>query len=121
MNNKLELIRITFASKMEDICSQQTSQSSKYMSSEKYYEIIEKLEKIRNFPEKPKSQETYRLMKRYEIDSIIIDDIPTISLKKKGTDLRFLTIHQVYDAIYERYSSLGQPGRDRLWKDLKLK
>ena len=75
MNNKLELIRITFSSKMEDICSQQTSQSSKYMSSEKHYEIIEKLEKIRNFPEKPKSQETYRLMKRYEIDSIIIDDV----------------------------------------------
>lgn len=89
--------------------------NAQILTNEKYDLIIKLLQQISvDGAKKPKD---YKLQTRYQL----LDIQGSFYLKKKGTELKYVRLEEVFDIIHSSHIETGHGGRNVLLKDLSKK
>ncbi|EDV19080.1 uncharacterized protein TRIADDRAFT_62470 [Trichoplax adhaerens] len=91
------------------------------LTREKYAEIISRIDFLQENPHIKKYRKDYRILKKYTVLTISVNDIHVRKLFKKGTSLRFVSVDEVYDEIHSIHRLRGHAGRNIVMKELDTK
>jgi len=108
MRDKMEEQHRKFAARLNELKKQNTYD----LTEEEYQGIIDHLDYLSQNPNAKKTTKDYRLINCYEVLEVRVDNLVVRKLKKRGTDLRFITTGEVFDAIHETHLLKGHGGRD---------
>ena len=90
------------------------------MSHEKYNEVVQRLKEL-NENDSAKTNKDYKLLNRYNLLKISVDNISVWKLKKKDTGKTIVHVDKVFDIINSSHLATGHGNRDIVEKDVNQK
>ena len=103
-------MRTKFLEKLKESMIKKLS-NAKLMSHEKYNEVVQRLKDL-NENDSAKTNKDYRLLNRYNLLKISVDNISVWKLKKKDTDKTIVHADEIFDIINSSHLATGHGGRD---------
>ena len=116
----MDLIKEKFDSVLSELQEKKSYNASGLMKKCEYEEIVERMKELEK-SEVKKTQKDYRLLRKYDILEISVEETTVQKLVKKRTVLRFVSAEDLFDTIKAAHLANGHGGRNILSKALSEK
>ena len=81
------------------------------LTTEKYYQILHRLIELENNVEK-KTHKDYRMLNKFVLMEFNVEGEVIKKLTKRGTQLRYVIIEELFNVIHTSHLETGHAGRD---------